>query len=92
MAAVAKVFMSGRSQAVRLPKQFRVKCKEMYISKENDAIVLKPKEEEPMTWEKFFAMGPCPDKLDLERDMSPPEDRHLFDDWHDDEGNDEVHA
>ena len=29
----AKVFQSGRSQAIRLPKQFRVKTAEVYLKK-----------------------------------------------------------
>lgn len=39
---VAKVFMSGNSQAVRLPKQFHIDAYEVYISKENDNIILSP--------------------------------------------------
>src|SRR2546425_3107902 len=39
--ATAKVFKSGNSQAVRLPKQFRVKSKEVEISRRGDEIVLR---------------------------------------------------
>jgi antitoxin VapB len=39
--ATAEVFKSGNSQAVRLPKQFRVKSKEMEISRRGDEIVLR---------------------------------------------------
>ena len=45
MLATAKVFSTGNSQAVRLPKAFRVNVAEMWISK-NDVsgeITLKPK-------------------------------------------------
>lgn len=42
--ATAKVFMSGRSQAVRLPKEYRFNCDEVEISREGDALVLRPKE------------------------------------------------
>ena len=45
MLATAKVFTTGNSQAVRLPKAFRVNVAEMWISK-NDVsgeITLKPK-------------------------------------------------
>ena len=41
--ATARVFKSGNSQAVRLPKQFRVKSKEVEIYKRGDEIVLKEK-------------------------------------------------
>jgi len=30
----AKVFMSGRSQAVRIPAEFRFSCNEVYIRRE----------------------------------------------------------
>lgn len=38
----AKVFMSGNSQAVRLPKEFRVDAGEMQILRDGDTILLKP--------------------------------------------------
>ena len=40
--ATAKVFMSGRSQAVRLPKEFRLTGKEVRIRREGDALILEP--------------------------------------------------
>jgi antitoxin VapB len=43
----AKVFWSGRSQAVRLPKHFRVEGREVRISRRGRAIVLEPI---PETW------------------------------------------
>jgi antitoxin VapB len=39
--ARGKVFKSGKSQAVRLPKAFRVKSKEVEISRRGDEIVLR---------------------------------------------------
>lgn len=41
--ATARVFRSGNSQAVRLPKQFRFKSKEVEISRRGDEIVLREK-------------------------------------------------
>lgn len=41
--ATAKVFKSGNSQAVRLPKEFRVKSKEVEITRRGDEIVLREK-------------------------------------------------
>ncbi len=38
-----KVFTSGRSQAVRIPKAYRFTESEVYINKIGDAIVLTPK-------------------------------------------------
>ncbi len=40
----AKVFKSGNSQAVRLPKQFRLKGTEVEIFRRGDEIVLREKE------------------------------------------------
>jgi antitoxin VapB len=40
--ATAKVFWSGRSQAVRLPKEFRVEGDEVRIRREGNTIVLEP--------------------------------------------------
>lgn len=51
--AIAKVFMSGRSQAVRLPKEFRVNASEMSIKKVGDSIVLTPINAD---WANFFAI------------------------------------
>jgi len=41
--ATARVFKSGNSQAVRLPKKFRVKSKELEIFRRGDEIVLREK-------------------------------------------------
>ena len=47
----AKLFKNGQSQAVRLPKEFRMAGSEVYIKKEGEAIVLLPKEK---SWESIF--------------------------------------
>ena len=38
----AKLFQNGRSQAVRLPKAFRMPGKEVKISKQGNKIILEP--------------------------------------------------
>ncbi|GAB7141334.1 hypothetical protein RsTz2092_13080 [Deferribacterales bacterium RsTz2092] len=74
--ATAKVFMSGSSQAIRLPKKFRVDTNEVYISKEDGRLIISPKP--AMSWREFFAtFEPCPD-FELERDNSLPQERELF--------------
>lgn len=40
--ARAKLFTNGRSQAVRLPREFRFEGKEVAIRKEGDAVILEP--------------------------------------------------
>lgn len=36
----AKIFKNGQSQAVRLPKEFRFNCKEVFIKKTKEGILL----------------------------------------------------
>ena len=48
MAEIAKVFMSGRSQAVRLPLSHRFNCDEVEITRDGDALVLRPRR--PEAW------------------------------------------
>ena len=38
----AKVFTSGRSQAVRIPKEFRFDSEEVFINRVGDAVILTP--------------------------------------------------
>jgi antitoxin VapB len=40
--ATAKLFMHGRSQAVRLPKQFRLPGKEVRVTHFGDGVLLQP--------------------------------------------------
>lgn len=42
MSRTAKLFWSGRSQAVRLPKEFRMKGAEVRIRKQGAAVILEP--------------------------------------------------
>ncbi len=47
----AKIFLSGRSQAVRLPKQFRFDSKEVFVTRMGSAVVLMPQNH---TWDVLF--------------------------------------
>jgi len=47
----AKLFKNGQSQAVRLPKEFRMAGTEVYIKKQGKAIILIPKES---SWAPLF--------------------------------------
>ena len=42
MTATAKLFWSGRSQAVRLPKEFRMEGAEVRIRRQGAAVILEP--------------------------------------------------
>ena len=46
----SKVFVSGNSQAIRLPKEYQVEDKELYIQKIGKTIILFPKKN---PWEAF---------------------------------------
>lgn len=53
----AKLFQNGQSLAVRLPKEFRVRGKELYIKKQGRNIVLIPMNDDPwQEWEQSLQM------------------------------------
>jgi antitoxin VapB len=41
----AKIFQTGRSQAVRIPKEFRLEGDKVFIKKEGNAVILIPVKE-----------------------------------------------
>ena len=56
-ASTAKVFMTGRSQAVRLPKAFRFEGGEVRIRAEGSAVILEPIESNWDWLGKLHALG-----------------------------------
>jgi antitoxin VapB len=46
----AKIFWSGRSQAVRLPKSFRFNANEVTIRRQGDAVILEPIKQGEWDW------------------------------------------
>ncbi|MBZ0255551.1 type II toxin-antitoxin system VapB family antitoxin [bacterium] len=56
MTDTGKVFMNGRSQAVRLPLDFRFKTKEVYIRRDEETgdVILS---EKPEDWDAFFLLA-----------------------------------
>jgi antitoxin VapB len=62
--ATAAVFMSGNSQAVRLPKEFQLRSKRVSISRRGDEIVLR---ESPLLVRDVI--GHLPFILDLPEDV-----------------------
>jgi antitoxin VapB len=53
---IAKIFMNGRSQAVRLPKEYRFDSDEVYISKQGSSVIITEKKP---TWDQFFDSEPA---------------------------------
>ena len=47
---MAKIFWSGRSQAVRLPKEYRFEGTEVRISRDGDRVILQANDEDPISW------------------------------------------
>ncbi len=50
-ATIAKVFNSGNSQAIRLPKEFRLDADEVFIRKSGESLILTPRMN---SWEGFI--------------------------------------
>ena len=75
MRRTARIFMSNRSQAVRLPKDFQFSTQEVFIRKQGDEVVLSPR---PQDWTAFLASGPVASEGFMEgiEDL-PVQDREL---------------
>jgi antitoxin VapB len=56
MARTANVFMTNRSQAVRLPKEFQFRTDEVFIRKEGEEVILSPR---PTDWGLYLDTGPA---------------------------------
>lgn len=69
----AKLFLNGQSQAVRLPKAFRMPGDEVHIKKVGNAVVLLPKDH---PWETLFeSLDMFSDDFMEERDQSAEQTR-----------------
>ena len=74
----AKLFKNGRSQAVRLPAEFRFNSKEVFISRDDKTgnVILSPR----LSWDEIFAGLDAADVPEdflspEERDQGPPQER-----------------
>ena len=80
MSQSAKVFINGRSQAVRLPAAFRFDCKEVFIRKDQKTgdVILSRK---PDTWDEFLLLlktVQVPKDFMADREDVPPQERDIF--------------
>ena len=73
----AKVFMTGRSQAVRLPKEFRFEGTEVEIFRRGDEVILR---EKPVTVDRLFkVLAQMPNDFYAEERLDePPQEREEF--------------
>lgn len=82
MPIIARVFMSGRSQALRLPAKLRLQAKEVRIEQIGPDLWVhpeKPPEEDMGLWlQQFYASAQAlPDDFLADRRDDPPQER----DW-----------
>jgi antitoxin VapB len=80
MPRTAKLFHNGRSQAVRLPSEYRFQGSEVFIRRDSATgdVVLSRR---PESWEDFFELAKqtdVPEKFMADRDDRPPQKRKLF--------------
>jgi antitoxin VapB len=52
-ADTAKIFTTGRSQAVRLPKAYRFDTQEVFIERRGASLILRPKFSKDEWWERM---------------------------------------
>ncbi len=79
MSATAKLFTHGRSQAVRLPKEFRFKGTEVRVTKVGDKVILEPMESGSMPWTLIDETGDSPFMPEGREQPAMPADRVVFD-------------
>lgn len=73
----AKIFQSGNSQAVRIPKEFRFDVSEVEIFKRGDEVILKPKPKNLGAAFKLLCDMPN-DFMENGREDSIPQEREAF--------------
>ena len=76
MSNTEKLFKTGRSQAVRLPKEFRFEGTEVFIRREGNNVILS---EKPESWDDFFnSSAKVTDDFMESRVDLPPQKREFF--------------
>lgn len=69
----AKLFQNGQSQAVRLPKEFRLPGESVYIKKQGNAVVLIP---QTGSWDCLFeSLGKFSEDYMVDRDQPEFQER-----------------
>ncbi len=80
MPRTAKLFLNGRSQAVRLPSDFRFEGSEVFIRQDQTTgdVILSRR---PDSWDGFFKLrreANVPDEFMTDRQDEAPQKRQLF--------------
>jgi antitoxin VapB len=71
----AKIFWSGRSQAVRLPKEYRFEGKEVRIRRRGDAVILEPIPEDWRWLDELISSGVDSDFVEAVEERPTDQDR-----------------
>ena len=80
MRSTAKLFATGRSQALRIPKEFRFPGVEVFIRRDpvTGEVILSPK---PTSWTEFFELADhtkISADFMADREDQPKQERDLF--------------
>ncbi len=77
MPAYGKLFKNGRSQAVRLPAEFRFQGDRVRVSRQGNGVLLEPVASEAAEW--FAALDRFDDPFMADgREQPPADDRDIF--------------
>jgi antitoxin VapB len=82
MTVIARVFKSGNSQAVRLPKEFRFSVDQVEVTQEGDALILRPHLGPQEPWSSLkeaLKHGLTDDFLEKGREQAESSERRDFD-------------
>ncbi|HEX9687784.1 MAG TPA: type II toxin-antitoxin system VapB family antitoxin [Thermoanaerobaculia bacterium] len=77
--ATAKIFRNGRSQAVRLPKEFRFEGEEVNIRRSGKKVILEPKKRRPWPRDYWKSWGSVPKDFRVPQPLPPGRVRLDFD-------------
>lgn len=80
MPRTAKLFQNGRSQAIRLPAEYRFEGSEVHIRRDPETgdVILSHR---PESWQEFFDLVDrmaVPDDFLIDRGDAPPQKRKIF--------------
>ena len=69
----AKIFKNGKSQAIRLPKEYRFQGSKVYVKKVGNAVVLIPEQD---SWQTLIeSLAQFSDDVMAERRQPPTQER-----------------
>ena len=69
----AKIFKNGKSQAIRLPKEYRFQGSKVYVKQVGNTVVLIPEQD---SWQTLIeSLAQFSDDFMLERQQPPPQER-----------------